>query len=930
MMPNMYRIAGELTPNVIHVATRSIASHALSVFGDHSDIMAVRSTGYAFLGAASVQEAMDFALIAHAASLSSSIPFVHFFDGFRTSHEYNSITPVRDEVIQKMIDPRDLTAFRNRALSPDNPFIRGTAQGPDVFFQSREAVNATYLECADKVSQKMELFGRLTGRYYKPFEYIGHPDAERVVIAMGSACHTLEQTVNHLNEQGQKTGLIKVRLFRPFGTSHLLGVLPESCRRIAVLDRTKEPGSAAEPLCLDVIQSLESASYHPEKRPQVIGGRYGLASKEFTPAMALAIFKELSQTDPIDGFTVGIDDDLTHKSLSYKEQSIQIQNGFECLIYADKNDESNKSLNALLSVLESNGSHYVQAYTECSYKKSKSISTTHLRVDSKPINAPYLIEQANLVCCDQSDILAKTDLIDRVKPGGKLLVVVDDEQANPWSQIDAQKQNKILSRDIELVELRRNNSLKSGISIDQIIPVHSALLLQKELNLNMELTLNLSEVPARNNTSHFGKPESVNIEGGINRSLSFTQQLVAGNGDSLAVSEFPVDGTYPSNTSNYRKSQNAVFLPKWDPEACTQCGACTIACPLAALRAKIFETEQIDEAPTQIMSSSSEILQNQEADLMYTIQVNADQCDSCNLCVESCEEEALKMVPADKIISDAKENWKFFESLPEIDPSLLELDKLEHLALREPLFKYPDGDQGCGQAAYLKMISQLYGDRMLVANATGSSSIFGGAIPTTPWSQNQFGQGPAWSNSLFEDNAEFGLGFRLSLDFQRDQALSMLNSLDQLPADLEISKIIDSSQKTESEIAEQRRRVNRLKDYLSDSEDPIHLQLHEIADALVKKSVWIVGGDGWAYDVGFGGLDHAVSTGRNINILILDNEVYDNTGGQMSKSTPRGASAKFAMKGKRQKKKRPGSNAYVLRRCIHCFNCHWCRQAAES
>ena len=894
MMPNMFRIAGELNPNVIHVATRSVATHALSVFGDHSDIMAVRSTGYAFLGASSVQEAMDFALIAQAASFASSIPFVHFFDGFRTSHESATVLPISDEHIKDMIDQNDLNHFRHKRLTPDNPFIRGTSQGPDVFFQSREAVNLHYQNCADIVAKKMIQFGKLTARNYQPFEYVGHPQAQQVVIAMGSACETLEQTVKFLNGRGQKTGLIKVKLFRPFSCTHLLSVLPESCRRIAVLDRTKEPGSSAEPLCLDVLKAIEKSNLDKVHKPAVFGGRYGLGSKEFTPAMAVSVFSELQQDKPRDGFTVGIEDDLTNLSLAYNCETPLIDNGFEIIISAQKGEVNSASFENLLEKLNGKDELYLQGYSECSYKKSKGNQLSHIRLSAEPIHAPYLVQEADLMICDGLSSLRKDKLLKRIKTNGRLLFMNECKSSALFDEINEEENEMIRQKNI-------------SVGFLQILPeevMDSAL---RQLINNLDLhgsQLQFSEWyekridPMGHRTGKQHHPSITDPEPGN----GFIEQLLAGNGNSMPVSMFPVDGSYPTNTAKLRQSSYTSYIPEWDLDACTQCGACTLACPLAAIRAKAFDKKMLENAPVGFPNTNCEILGELKDDLAYSVQVNPDQCDGCNHCIEACPEEALTMKIAGNDVVKSMLNWNFFEDIRYLDPSTLDPGQIEQLALRQPLFEYADGDQGCGQTPYLKLLSQLFGDRLMVANATGSSSIFGGALPTTPWAQNAEGRGPAWSNSLFEDNAEFGFGFRLALDQQRSEAVRLMQSLDTIPKDLK-DQLLLSSQKSEKEIKEQRLRVDQLKELLSHMADSKASRLRHLADSLVSKSVWMIGGDGWAYDIGFGGIDHAVSTGKNFNILVLDNELYDNTGGQMSKSTPLGASVKFAHAGKKRKKK---------------------------
>lgn len=730
MMPSMYKIAGELTPNVIHVATRSIATHALSIYCDHSDIMAVRNTGYAFLGAASVQEAHDFALISQAATLESRIPFVHFFDGFETSHKVTEIESITETIITKMMDMELIAAHRDRALSPNTPVLRGTSQGADVFFQSREAVNSFYDACPDIVQKQMNKFASLAGRQYKLFDYIGDPEAEQVIVAMASSTQIIEETIQELNSAGEKVGLIKVRLFRPFSRKHLMAALPKSCKAIAVLDRTKEPGSTGEPLYLDILQSIMSVTNTYDPLPKIIGGRYGLSSKELSPKMVHAVVENLKQDYPKNNFTIGIKDDVTHLSLPYTD-----------------------------------------------------------------------------------------------------------------------------------------------------------------------------EICLKNNT------EFAN---------SLLGKLLTGKGNELPVSALPVDGTFETDTAKFNIRNTGYSLPEWDTDLCTQCGACSMACPQGAIRAKVYDDTYLKNAPEKFQSVKA-IDTAWAMDLLnYTIQVNPQQCTSCNNCVDACSAKALVMRDKSEIEIDSlpitieihrNENWKHFESIPEFDRTKLDTTEVSQQQLQEPLFKYSSGVDGCGEAPYLKLMSQLFGDRLLVANATGASSIFGGALPTTPWAKDNKGRGPAWSNSLFEDNAEFGLGFRLSLDQQELQARNLINKL--LPTlDFDFAHdILNAEQKTEKQIQEQRKRIQKLKDHLNTVIKVEAQQLLSVADSLVKQSVWIVGGDGWAYDIGYGGLDHVIASGKNVNVLVLDNEVYSNTGGQMSKATPFGASAKFAAKGKQKQKKDLGKMA---------------------
>ncbi|MEX0313505.1 MAG: 4Fe-4S binding protein, partial [Allomuricauda sp.] len=902
MIPNMYKIAGELTPNVIHVATRSVATHALSVFGDHSDIMAARNTGYAFLGSCSVQEAMDMALISQTASLSSRIPFVHFFDGFRTSHESAKIEIISDQVISAMVDKKLISAHRDRALNPNSPVVRGTSQGPDVFFQSREATNPYYNACPSIVEKEMDKFFELTGRQYKLFDYVGHPNAKQVIIAMASATETIEETIKTLNTKGERIGLIKVRLFRPFSIEHLIKSIPFTCKSIAVLDRTKELGSAGEPLYLDVVQSLFQAVDRFEKLPKIVGGRYGLSSKEFTPSMVKAIVENLKLASPKHGFTIGIQDDVTHTSLSYHKE-FQIDKGYhQTLFYETKTTETAENFNQYLKLLGTSANTYVQGYIECDYKKSSSRSVSHLRTASTHIKAPYLIVDADFVVCESTSFLKEDSVLEHTKQNGKILVQSKLDAKKLWEKLSVEQQTIIQSKQITLY-LVNINQLPKLINIDEYF-------ISRLQACHLSLTATFSHHPNMDcihrciqkvDTSLLSSEETTVKDDTFSKTL--LGQLLAQKGNEVAVSMLPIDGTFETNTSSHNKRKENQELPLWDTDLCTQCGACSMACPTGALRIKAYGEEHLKQAPTQF--KSLQFAEDMDGfDLLnYTVQVNPDQCTSCNNCVDACPVKALYTTKNKTEIQKEKENWEFFKTIPEFDRTKIDVSKVSQQQLQEPLFKYAMGVDGCGEAPYLKLASQLFGDRMVVANATGASSIFGGALPTTPWSKTQEGRGPAWSNSLFEDNAEFGLGFRLSLDQQEIQTKNVLNRLkDYLDVKL-VDDVLNAKQDSETEIALQRARIERLKGLLDTLRHDEAELLRENMDCLVKKSVWIVGGDGWAYDIGYGGMDHVLASGKNGNILVLDNEVYSNTGGQMSKATPFGASAKFAAKGKQKQKK---------------------------
>ncbi len=910
MLPNMYKIAAELTPNVIHIATRSIATHALSIFGDHSDVMAVRQSGYAMLSSASVQEAQDFALISQSASLNISMPFLHFFDGFRTSHEINKIKLVSDDTIKSMINPNKIGLHRQRALNPNKPVLRGTAQGPDVFFQSRESINPLYDRCPEIIQECMDAFASLTGRQYKLFDYCGHPDAEHLIIAMASSTDTIETTVNQLNKKGEKLGLIKVRLFRPFSTKYLINALPKSLKSIAVLDRTKEPGSSGEPLYLDVLQSITDAFQNGllANFPKVMGGRYGLASKEFTPAMVNAIFTNLKTGDLKHNFTIGITDDVQNLSLDIPKNFKLNTTNFEAIFFQKK--EAHKSFTDTLNYLGANEKIYVQGYTQNDYKKSNTYCIAHLRTDKTSINLPYLIEQADFIGCESTNFVQYDTILEKLKFKGTLLVNTKLTSKAFWQSIPDKWQVQINTKQIRIFIVNLEE-LSASYTLNEKLPsaFHSCFLALTHLRSNNTLD-DLREFIYKVDTSLIkSETNGLKLESKCNESL--LDKLLANKGNSVPVSLLPNDGSYPTNTSQYNAPQSNAYIPDWHTDLCTQCGLCSLSCPQTALRIKVFDKE--------LENSSSSIVHipSNDFDLMrYTIQINPSQCNGCNNCVDACPTEALSL-NAKKKNEQTMMAWKQFEAIPELNRTKIDPNKLSQQQLQEPLFKYPSGAEGCGEAPYLKLLSQLFGSRLLIANATGASSIFGGALPTTPWATNAEGQGPAWSNSLFEDNAEFGLGFRKSINHLKQQATGLLEKLmPELSADL-VERITNAPQNTETQIQEQRQNIKTLKRALSKLESSEAKQLMGISDNLIKKSVWIVGGDGWAYDIGYGGLDHAIASGENINILVLDNEVYDNTGAQASKATPYGAVAKFASQGKRKQKKDLGllamsySNVYV-------------------
>jgi len=951
MIPNMFKIAGELTPAVFHIAARTLATHALSIFGDHSDVMACRSTGWAMLCSAGVQEAQDFACIAQAATLAARIPFLHFFDGFRTSHEVAKIVELSEEQMRAMIDLELVFDHRARALTPDRPVIRGTAQNPDVFFQARERANPFYGACANIVVEAMERFARVTGRAYAPFEYHGAPDAERVVVMMGSGCEAAHETVDAL--QGEKVGLLKVRLYRPFDSARFIAALPKTVQAIAVLDRTKESGAAGEPLFLDVVNAL----YDSPLRPRVAGGRYGLSSKEFTPAMVKGVFDFIANPHARGPFTVGITDDVTHLSIPYDPFfTTEPDDVIRAMFYglgSDGTVSANKNSCKIIG-----DSRFVQGYFVYDSKKAGTVTVSHLRFGPRPIRSTYLIDRANFIACHQPQFLERIDMAKDLAPGGTFLLnAPSDVKFPPKFLNDLQERGAKLYL-IDATKVARECGLGNRISTimqvaffatTNVLPIDAALdavrdAVRKTFKRKGQkiVDMNLHTIDATiENLREVVSLGSLSLDGdGVLRkpahAPSFVSdvvfEIIAGRGDGIPVSALPCDGTFPSGTTKYEKRNLANEIPVWDVSGCIQCGKCAMVCPHAAIRIKAY-----DEAVLQSAPSSFKTLKPIHKDwkgLAYTIQVAPEDCTGCAICVDVCPAKS-KSEPARKTLYMADQvplreqetkNWDFFLGIPEFDRSRIQPNLLRSIQLAQPLFEFSGACSGCGETPYLKLMTQLFGDRIVVANATGCSSIYGGNLPTTPWTTNADGRGPAWANSLFEDNAEFGLGFRLSLDKQREFAIELLKRVASEVGENLASEILASDQKDEAEIAEQRKRVEILKARLRRAElktrmhklDPTdEQQLLAIADVLVKKSVWIVGGDGWAYDIGFGGLDHVLAGGRNVNVLVLDTEVYSNTGGQMSKSTPRAAVAKFAAAGKPAAKKDLGliamtyGNVYV-------------------
>ena len=944
MLPNMFKIAGELTPAVFHVAARSVATHALSIFGDHSDVMAARPTGFAMLCANSVQEAHDMALITQAATLASRVPFIHFFDGFRTSHEVNTLTLLSDDQIRAMIDDEMVRAHRARALNPESPVVRGTAQNPDVFFQSREACNPFYAATPGIVNDAMKKFAALTGREYGPFEYYGADDANRVVVAMGSGTEVVRQAVDDLNADGQKTGLIAVRLYRPFSARDFLSVLPASCTSLAVLDRTKEPGATGEPLYLDVVASFGAAVSAGERAamPRIIGGRYGLSSKDFDPSHARAVFDELESNAPKNGFTVGIMDDVTHLSLDvsggYDAEPDEVVRAVFYGLGADGTVGANKNS---VKIIAEDGDRFAQGYFVYDSHKSGAQTVSHLRFGPRPIRSPYLISSANFVACHQFHFMMRTDVLRLAAPGATFLLNSPYGPDKVWDRLPRSVQEQIIAKGLKFYVIdasaaarevglasRTNTILQtcffalSGVlprdeaieSIKQSIAKTYARKGRRVIEQNYAAVdgaiarLHEVKVPQKP-SSTFERPPAVAAT-----APQFVREVTApmmeGTGDDIPVSALPVDGTFPSGTAVWEKRNVAEEVPVWRDDLCIQCGQCSFVCPHSVIRARYFDESGMDGAPDGFLSAPVNARGYPGA--RFTLQFHLEDCTGCGLCVEACPatspiEPGVRAVNlADKggLIETGREHIAFFETLPVNDRSRVDFANIRGVQFLEPTFEFSGACAGCGETPYLKLLSQLFGDRLMVANATGCSSIYGGNLPVTPWSKNHEGRGPAWANSLFEDNAEFGLGMRLAADKHLELAHGLLRQLSgQVGGDL-AAEILSAPQIHESEIRAQRERVDKLRARLTDMPgNPAAVHLLSVIDQLVRRSVWIVGGDGWAYDIGYGGLDHVLATGRNVNILVMDTEVYSNTGGQASKATPLGAIAKFAAAGKRTARK---------------------------
>jgi pyruvate-ferredoxin/flavodoxin oxidoreductase len=945
MLPNMYKIAGELTSTVFHVASRSLAAQALSIFGDHQDVMAARTTGFALLAASSVQAAQDLALVSHAVTLKSRVPFIHFFDGFRTSHEVSKIDLVSEDEMRVMIDNDLVYEHRRRALNPDNPFIRGTAQNPDVYFQGRESVNSFYDATPGIVQDTMDQFKKLTGREYKLFDYYGDPEAERVIVLMGSGAETVMQTIDNLPEEG--VGMVNVRLYRPFSNEHLFAALPGTTKSIAVLDRTKEIGASGEPLYQDVVTALAEANMagRVKSLPRVIGGRYGLSSKEFTPAMVKSVYDELKKDEPKNHFTIGINDDVTHTSLDY-DPSFQIEGeeATRALFFglgADGTVGANKNS---IKIIGENTDLHCQGYFVYDSKKSGSRTVSHLRFGPEPIHSPYLIQSANFIACHKFDQVNKIEILKDAAEGAVFLLDSPYGPRKVWDKLPQPVQQTIIDRNIQLYVIdassvardagmgKRINTIMQAcfFALSGVLPRDEAIAqikkaIEKTYHAKGQAVVDKNFAAVDAALDHLHKvdvPDAVSSDRPLDDVVpadapkfvrEVTAEMMRGHGDDLPVSKFPVDGTYPSATTMFEKGNVSDRVPEWVPDLCIQCGNCAFVCPHSVIRAKFYHESSLEKAPESFPSAP--ISARGFPETRYSLQVYAEDCTGCNLCVSACpvrspedpEVRAINMTDKGPILEQVKTDIEFFETLAYNDRAAVEFSSVRGAQFLQPLFEFAGACAGCGETPYVKLLSQLFGPRLLVANATGCSSIYGGNLPTTPWAKNAEGSGPAWSNSLFEDNAEFGLGMRIAADHHMTIAKELVTDLRGEIGHELADHLVHGGQRVGSELRRQRRRVRVLRERLEEltarTENAKATALLSIIDHLVRRSIWLVGGDGWAYDIGSGGLDHVLASGRNINVLVMDTEVYSNTGGQMSKATPLGASAKFASAGKRIGKK---------------------------
>jgi len=941
MIPNMFKIAGELIPTVFHVSARSIACQGLSIFGDHSDVMAVRQTGFALLASANPQEVMDMALISQAATLASRVPFVHFFDGFRTSHELQKIEELTFDDMRAMIDDNQIAEFRARSMSPDHPVLRGTAQNPDVYFQGRETVNPYYLNCPAKVQEAMNKFAEITGRQYKLYEYFGAPDADRVVVIMGSGCDTVHETVKYLNSKGEKTGVVKIHLFRPFDIRSFVDVLPETVSKIAVLDRTKEPGSMGEPLYVDVRtaigETMESPFTKFKTYPKVIGGRYGLGSAEFTPAMVKAVFDELNVAAPKNHFVVGITDDLTGNYLPFDRSfSIETPAVHRALFYGLGSDGTVSANKNSIKIIADKTENFAQGYFVYDSKKAGTITVSHLRFGKDPIRSPYLVSKATFIACHNFSFVEKYNMLANLEEGGTFLLESPYDAASVWDKLPGRMQKQLIEKKakffiIDAIGIAEKIGLGPRINaimqtaffqiakvIDETVAIDSIKYAVKKtygkkgdaiVKMNMDAIDNaisgIQSVTVPAAPSNAVEPLQVVPESAPEFVRLVTAEIIKQMGDQLPTSKIPADGSWPTGTTQFEKRNIAVTIPVWNPETCIQCHRCSLICPHATIRPKAYDAKYLENAPSTFKSADAK--GKEFAGLKYTMQVAPEDCTGCGACVENCptkgKGDAIVMQPQNPLRKTEAENWDFFLSIPDTDPKLLNRESVKGSQYIRPLFEFSGACAGCGETAYVKLVTQLFGDRALIANATGCSSIYGGNLPTTPYTKREDGRGPTWNNSLFEDNAELAFGMRLTVDKFTQFATELSNKIvadgaEDASLKNVLGEILAADQSTQVAIEEQRGRVAKAKELLAKSKSAEAKQLVTIADYLVKKSVWAFGGDGWAYDIGYGGLDHVLASGKNINIMVLDTEVYSNTGGQSSKSTPMGAVAKFAAGGK--------------------------------
>ncbi|HNQ24032.1 MAG TPA: pyruvate:ferredoxin (flavodoxin) oxidoreductase [Phycisphaerae bacterium] len=975
MIPTMFKMAGELTPTVFHVTARTVATHALSIFGDHGDVMAVRSTGYALLASGGVQEVTDLACVAHAATLKSRVPFLHFFDGFRTSHEVLKVDRITDEQLRAMIDEKLVLEHRARAMNPEHPVLRGTAQNPDVFFQCREACNPYYLKCADIVQEAMDRFYKVVGRRYNLFDYAGAPDADRVVVIMASAGETVQETAEFLREKGEKVGVIRVRLYRPFDSARFLAALPKTVKTIGVLDRTKEPGALGEPLYQDVITALvehqASGGNGFAKLPRVIGGRYGLSSKDFTPAMVKAVYDELKKPQPKNHFTVGIEDDVTHTSLPYDESFAIVRKGtVRSLFYGLGSDGTVGANKNSVKIIGEETPNSSQGYFVYDSKKAGAVTVSHLRFGPQPIHSTYLVETANFIACHQPVFLERYDMLAKAEPGSVFLLNTLASADAAWDTLPREVQKDLIDKKmkfyvIDAYKVAKETGMGERINtimqtcffaISGVLPRDEAIaqikhtikktylkkgeaVVQKNYEAVDRTLANLHEVKVPGQvTSKWSRPPSVAPEAPefVRKVLG---RIIENQGDALPVSAFPADGTFPVGTAQWEKRNIALEIPVWDPDTCIQCNKCSLGCPHAAIRPKVYDPQSLQGAPKTF--KSTEAKGSEFKGLRYTLQIAPEDCTGCGLCVEVCpaknkqevRRKAINMAPQPPLRNAERENYSFFLKLPDPDRSKLAVNTVKGSQFLRPLFEYSGACAGCGETPYVKLLSQLFGDRAIIGNATGCSSIYSGNLPTTPYTVNADGRGPTWSNSLFEDAAEFAMGFRLCVDKITEFARELVTKLAGAIGTELVDGLLKADQTTEGGINAQRERVAALKGKLAKIDKPDAKQLLQAADYLIRRSVWGMGGDGWAYDIGYGGLDHVVASGRNVNLLVLDTEVYSNTGGQMSKSTPCGAVAKFAAAGRPNNKKDLGwmamayGNAYVAavalgandQQCVRAF-----------